>query len=772
MPLRVPTSVGPATGEGVIVAMDPLRFVELLSALTGIGDGPSSAVMHKIEAVYGELGLPPEAQEEAVLGAFYGRLNAKMSLNSRVLGELFGAAAGRGVTFNYHAKKALSWAIDSSDEEGFIAALERHCLDLEVRSVLGGMFAGATFDESKDALLEEMTRPSKLRKALEREVRQDVLDAAAGCLVWSLWPFRLLRQHFESFDDGLSLSDDFLEGLRARSPHLFERNRSLVVRFVRPRAGLDYRECREELNGWLASEYESIDNYGHLAVVIESEVDSEVSSWELAADLTLFAERFEQHALDRGYFRWKEVQEETLSYIPDLTTELGQFHLAYEGFTYRDLFVLHNDGAAVRLLLLFQKNRRDETLIPCPTCRTSEVRGNSYPSLGVKSWECRNLLCPERSIYNRGKRYQFKMLLTQKAIENPANQIPVKSVRKWRRDVLDFESDADILDMLVRHYTMTGDVVVLIDAEQFSDAPGRTLKMEKPEVARLDSDFWTSSFFKRYMPPNRPPDAVRGASWPEVDRWAVIEGDSGEVLKGFVSNCVDRAITSPPYFNARGYSQWPNIYCYLRDMAMINAQVYRVLRPGALYAFNVFDYFDNERTITFSAMGKKRLALSSLFVDMFRRLGFEVIGNLVWDKGDVQGKRSFNAGNFSPFYQAPLNCWEHVLLFRKPGTLEWPNDESLVGNRILPIHPVVKMIRGENRHGHTAPYPEALVHSLMEGLSPESLVLDPFGGSGSTARAGIDLGLRTLVIEKDADYVALAQRMIEDHCRAAEPTRK
>ena len=48
--------------------------------------------------------------------------------------------------------------------------------------------------------------------------------------------------------------------------------------------------------------------------------------------------------------------------------------------------------------------------------------------------------------------------------------------------------------------------------------------------------------------------------------------------------------------------------------------------------------------------------------------GFQVRGNIVWDKGDIEGKRGFNAGNFSPFYQAPFNCWEHVLVFRKPGT--------------------------------------------------------------------------------------------------------
>lgn len=38
-----------------------------------------------------------------------------------------------------------------------------------------------------------------------------------------------------------------------------------------------------------------------------------------------------------------------------------------------------------------RKNMRDERIVPCPTCRSNNVRGNSYPVLGVKSWECNNV---------------------------------------------------------------------------------------------------------------------------------------------------------------------------------------------------------------------------------------------------------------------------------------------------------------------------------------------------------------------------------------------
>jgi DNA modification methylase len=200
-------------------------------------------------------------------------------------------------------------------------------------------------------------------------------------------------------------------------------------------------------------------------------------------------------------------------------------------------------------------------------------------------------------------------------------------------------------------------------------------------------------------------------------------------------------------------------------MLRIHRHVYRVLQPGAIYAFNVFDYFDNERIITFSAMGNKRVALSALFVDLFRRIGFKLYGNITWDKGDIEGKRSYNAGNFSPFYQAPFNCWEHVLLFQKPGVEGDPamTEGVACANKVLRIKPVYKIVRGVNVHGHSAPFPIELPASVLQDIPRDSLVLDPFGGSGTTARAALDRGLRAIIVELNPDYCMLAEKLIKEH---------
>jgi DNA modification methylase len=271
--------------------------------------------------------------------------------------------------------------------------------------------------------------------------------------------------------------------------------------------------------------------------------------------------------------------------------------------------------------------------------------------------------------------------------------------------------------------------------------------------------FFESSYFQRFVV-DRPLD---GFPTPHVGEQQALTtaflGDSFEVLSSLSECSVDGAVTSPPYYNAREYSQWPNIYTYLYDMYNITRQVFRVLRPGAYYLFNIFDYFDNENNVSLSAMGEKRMILGAYTLDLFRRIGFVCRGNVVWDKGDIEGKRGFNNGNFSPYYQAPFNCWEHIFVFQKPTT---GDTGGFAFPQVLRRKPVIKMIRGTNTHGHTAPYPTAIPELLTSQLRPGSSVLDPFAGSMTTAVAAEANGISCYCIERSPEYFELGLQKLRE----------
>ena len=131
------------------------------------------------------------------------------------------------------------------------------------------------------------------------------------------------------------------------------------------------------------------------------------------------------------------------------------------------------------------------------------------------------------------------------------------------------------------------------------------------------------------------------------------------------SESIQLMVTSPPYYNARDYSQWKNIDEYLDDMKDIIKETWRVLDNHRVWVFNVGDIFDNPNTKTTSVWGKQRIPLGAYFIQIFEDIGFTFVDDFIWDKGEVQSQRQKNADNPYPMYQYPINAYEHILIFHK-----------------------------------------------------------------------------------------------------------
>jgi len=67
----------------------------------------------------------------------------------------------------------------------------------------------------------------------------------------------------------------------------------------------------------------------------------------------------------------------------------------------------------------------------------------------------------------------------------------------------------------------------------------------------------------------------------------------------------------------------------------------------------------------------------------------------------------------------------------------------------------------EAAFGHPAIFPDVLARRHIATWSnPGDLVLDPFSGSGTTAKAAKELGRRFLGLEINPEYCAIAERRI------------
>ncbi len=273
----------------------------------------------------------------------------------------------------------------------------------------------------------------------------------------------------------------------------------------------------------------------------------------------------------------------------------------------------------------------------------------------------------------------------------------------------------------------------------------------------------------------------------------IIWGNCLDVMKGMKPETIHLMVTSPPYYNAREYSQWKNLNDYLDDMRLIIKEAYRVLDNHRVFVFNVGDIFDNDNISTTSTWGKRRIPLGAYFTKIFEEEGFTFVDDFIWDKGEVQSERHKNGNKPYPFYQYPMNCYEHILIFHKHrkdetrypcpvcgclkvngnayseiGLKSWEcknlecfeRSEANRGKRfslktivtqgrqeekfaiekeyikkwrrdIIKINPVIKInSKGVNTLGHTAPFPAEIPEFAVKMYSyPNEYVLDPFGGS-------------------------------------------
>jgi len=295
----------------------------------------------------------------------------------------------------------------------------------------------------------------------------------------------------------------------------------------------------------------------------------------------------------------------------------------------------------------------------------------------------------------------------------------------------------------------------------------------------------------------------------------LIWGDAYKVLRQMDSESVQLMVTSPPYYNAREYSQYEDLNEYLSKMKKILKECYRVLDNHRVFVFNIGDVFGNDNLTTKSVWGKRRLPLGAYFIELFEEIGFEFVDDIIWDKGEVQSNRHKTKSKPYPMYVRPVNSYEHILIFHKHrldktrypcpicgclkvngntqseiGVQSWEcknydcfeRSESNRGKRfslksnmmqrnqtkeneideklinkwrkdIVSFPPVIKInSNGKNVLGHTAPFPKDIPEMAVNFFTYKGeKVLDPFAGSFTTAIVAQEYGRKGIGIEINKD---------------------
>ncbi|MFN0066760.1 MAG: DNA-methyltransferase [Limisphaerales bacterium] len=273
---------------------------------------------------------------------------------------------------------------------------------------------------------------------------------------------------------------------------------------------------------------------------------------------------------------------------------------------------------------------------------------------------------------------------------------------------------------------------------------------------------------------------LRNVPWPPPfsrTRHRLRLGDARD-LTWLPDASVHLVVTSPPYWTLKEYEPHArqlgavaDYEVFLDELDKVWRECARVLAPGGRICCVVGD-------VCIPRKAGGRHYVMPLHADIqvrSRRLGLDCLTPVLWQKiangvTEVQGN---GAGFYGKPYQPGAiikNDVEYILFLRKGG--EYRSPSAL--QRALSMLSREEMqawlrsswtdIRGEStRHGHPAPFPVELAERLVRMFSfAGDTVLDPFGGTGSTALAALRTGRHSVSVEIEPKYFALAEARLRE----------
>lgn len=251
---------------------------------------------------------------------------------------------------------------------------------------------------------------------------------------------------------------------------------------------------------------------------------------------------------------------------------------------------------------------------------------------------------------------------------------------------------------------------------------------------------------------------------------------SNEKLKEFPSESVDLVITSPPYDDLRDYDG--SISWNFDIFKKIANELFRVIKMGGVVVWVVGDKTEN---------GNKTLTSFKQAL-YFQEIGFKMYDVIIYEKagsGPPHPNRYFNAYEYmfvlskgkpktihilrdKPNKWAGSSTYGNVMRREKDGSLT--NKGKKIINAFGVRTNVWKYINGRGfstrdriAYEHPAIFPEKLVEDhILSWSNPGDLVLDPFGGSGTTAKMAKKLKRDWVLIEAVKEYCAIARKRLKD----------
>lgn len=245
----------------------------------------------------------------------------------------------------------------------------------------------------------------------------------------------------------------------------------------------------------------------------------------------------------------------------------------------------------------------------------------------------------------------------------------------------------------------------------------------------------------------------------------IIRGRSELALQKLPDESIDMIFTSPPYYNARKeYSEYKTYEDYLDLMRRIIKECRRVLIDGKYFVINSSHVLVPRASRSESS---SRIAVPFDLHQIFMEEGFEFIDDIIWQKPEGAGWASGRGRRFSadrnPMQYKAVPVTEYVMVYRKKPCIlidnfirKHPDSNIVKESKIEDDYEKTNIwyISPARDKRHPAIFPKELAEKVIKYYSfKNDVVLDPFGGIGTTAKVAISLDRRFCSIEANEEYI-------------------
>ncbi len=249
----------------------------------------------------------------------------------------------------------------------------------------------------------------------------------------------------------------------------------------------------------------------------------------------------------------------------------------------------------------------------------------------------------------------------------------------------------------------------------------------------------------------------------ELPRDTILQGDNLTILATLPERSVDLIFADPPYNLQLQNELWrPN-----------NTKVDAVDDEWDRY--DDFEAYDSYTEQWLSACRRVLKDDGTIWVigsyhNIFRvgkimmDLGFWILNDIIWEKANPMP--NFRGVRFTNAHETLI--WAKKSKEQKRYTFNYAamrnlNDEKQMrSDWEIPLCTGSERIHVDGEKAHTTQKPEALLYRvILSSSNPGDVVLDPFFGTGTTGAVAKKLHRHWIGIERDANYVKVAQKRID-----------